>query len=500
MPLLPEINPRVWRAGVVFLFGALGALGASGVLANPQMPSLQAEQRAAPHVGVLPGEIRRLLARSGIPESSLSLYVREFDKAHPLLATHIDTPRNPASVMKLLISFVSLALLGPNHTWRTHILLDGTLREGALHGNLVFQGGGDPLLDKAAFRDALFALRLRGLQHVDGDLLIDNSLFLKETGHPGDFDNNPYRAYNTFPSAALVNFQAHDFHIIPRGKGTLVYADPAASNLRIKNGLRLSNGGCGAIGRRLGFQVTRMSDHTQVRISGNYPRGCGEYILLRAVLPEQDYLFGVFKAIWTEMGGTISGGPQEAHGAVGTTFYTIESRPLREIIGYINKHSNNVMARQLLLTVAGELAPGAPASKDVGAAIITAWLREQGIPTQGLIIDNGAGLSRHSRISTRTLAALLEQARRGPYQAELFASLSVNGLDGTMKKRLTRDMAPGQARLKTGLLKNVRSLAGFVRSRSGRNFIVIVLQNYPGIQNRTGTRIQDALLRWVYAQ
>lgn len=494
MSLLPKVNPRLWRAGIVFLCGALSAAPAS-----PEVPTLQAGQRAGPHVSILPGEIRRLLARSGVPENSLSLYVREFDKAHPLLATHIDTPRNPASVMKLLISFVSLELLGPQHTWRTHILLDGTLRDGALHGNLVFQGSGDPLLDKATFRDALFALRQRGLQHIEGDLLIDNSLFLKEPGNPGDFDNSPYRAYNTFPSATLVNFQAHDFYIIPRSKGALVYADPAASNLRIKNSLRLSNGGCRALSRQLGFHVTHMSDHTQVHLSGKYPRSCGEYVLLRAVLSEQDYLFGVFKATWTEMGGTISGGPQEVHGAAGTTFYTIESRPLREIIGYINKHSNNVMARQLLLTVAGYLAPG-PASKEAGAAVITAWLNEQGIPTQGLIIDNGSGLSRHSRISIRTLAELLEQARRGPYQAELFASLSVNGLDGTMKKRLIRDMAPGQARLKTGLLKNVRSLAGFVRSRSGRDFIVISLQNYPGIQNQTGTRIQDALLRWVYAQ
>ena len=84
-----------------------------------------------------------------------------------------------------------------------------------MDGNLIIEGGGDPFLEHQAFWHLLFTLRNRGLQHINGDLLINNALFAKETGSPADFDNRPYRAYNAFPSALLLNLHVHHFHFIP---------------------------------------------------------------------------------------------------------------------------------------------------------------------------------------------------------------------------------------------------------------------------------------------
>ena len=448
----------------------------------------------------LPEEVLQLLRQYSVPASSLSVYVQAFDDTRPLLATHIDTLHNPASVMKLVVSFAALDLLGPGYTWETQLLLDGVLRDdGILDGNLELQGSGDPFLSKETFREALVALQSRGLRHIKGDLIIDNSLFPEETGSPGDFDNNPYRAYNTFPSATLLNFHAHYFHIIPQGAKALVYADPAASNLSVRNALTLGNGPCTANSRKIGFQVMRTPTTTRVTISGRYPRQCGDHAMLRAVLPDDEYVFGVFKAMWSDLGGTISGKGVRQKVSSGRRFYTIHSRTLGTIVNHVNRHSNNVMARQLLLTLARERGEDGH-GKAAGEAVVRSWLYNLGIPVSGLIIDNGSGLSRHCRITARTLALLLDWARRSPYQPEFFSSLAANGWEGTMKRRLRGDMAPGQARVKTGLLRGVRTLAGVVRSKSQRDFIVVSLHSYPGVQNRIGTRIQDALLKWVHAQ
>lgn len=447
----------------------------------------------------LPGNVRQALERHGVPEESLSLYVREFGAARPLLAAHTDVPRNPASVMKLLVTLAGLELLGPSYTWRTKFILNGKLQNGTLHGDLVIKGGGDPFLAKESFQHALSTLRARGLQHIEGDLLIDDGLFAKESGSPSDFDNRPYRAYNALPNATLLNFRSHQFYLVPQNTGMLVYADPPASNLHIENKLRLANGRCNGKHRQIRFRVSPAPNNTRVTLSGNYPKRCGVQLLLRTVLSNEDYLFGTFKSMWEGLGGTISGGAGKTNIARNKAFYTVVSKPMREIIAYVNKHSNNVMARQLLLTL-GRGQTQAASSKASGASAIKAWLREQGIPAPELNIDNGSGLSREARVSTRTLAAVLEHARTGPYQPEFFASLALNGLDGTLKKRLGGIMPPGNARIKTGLLNNVRTMAGYVRSKSNRGFIVVAMHTHPGIQNRTGTLIQDELLRWVYAR
>jgi len=115
-----------------------------------------------------------------------------------------------------------------------------------------------------------------------------------------------------------------------------------------------------------------------------------------------------------------------------------------------------------------------------------------------MIIDNGSGLSRKARIKAITLVQLLEQTWQSPFQPEFLSSLPIAGLDGTMKKRLNGHIKAGSMRIKTGLLRDVRSMAGYVTTKSGKTYVIVSLQNYRGIQNWTGTEVQDALLKWLY--
>src|SRR5690606_1826992 len=125
------------------------------------------------------------------------------------------------------------------------------------------------------------------------------------------------------------------------------------------------------------------------------------------------------------------------------------------------------------------------------------WLDAQGLPTRGLALDNGSGLSRDSRASAAQLARLLRHAAAGPFADLIRESLPVAGIDGTMKARLAGEPIAGRAWIKTGSLDGVRSIAGYVQAASGRRYAVAMIVNGP---NAASSRaLQDEFLRWVYA-
>ena len=446
----------------------------------------------------IPQSVINLMKRYHVPLDSLSLYIIDLNHDHPLYELNPDTPRSPASVIKLVTTYAGLELLGPDYLWETRFYIDGILTNGTLKGDLILQGGGDPFLSRESFWHMLHTLQARGLHHIDGDLVIDDSLFENETGSPGDFDGRPYNVYNTFPHAALVNFKAQEFFIIPQKNNVIVYADPPAENLEIRNKLKLISGSCWAPGTGAIMHVIKQGSNYIAEFTGNYPAACGEKVLQRSIIPNDEYVYGVFKALWKESGGTINGSFRE--GTVTPTsksFYTETSRPLTDAIYSINKYSNNVMARQLLLTI-GQIKVGTPGSKASGSQAIKQWLFDIGIKAPELVLDNGSGLSRDTKISARTLGELLVHAWHSPLHPEFLNSLPIAGNDGTMRKRLNGEVPVGTVRIKTGLLNNVRSMAGYVRTRNGNDYAIVSLQNFPGIQNTTGTLIQDEILKWLY--
>jgi D-alanyl-D-alanine carboxypeptidase/D-alanyl-D-alanine-endopeptidase (penicillin-binding protein 4) len=172
-----------------------------------------------------------------------------------------------------------------------------------------------------------------------------------------------------------------------------------------------------------------------------------------------------------------------------------DSPPLPELVRDINKFSNNVMARQLFLTLGAEQS-GPPATPRKGAAAIESWLVAKGLDFPELVLENGSGLSRLERISPRHLGMLLVSAGNSPVSGEFESSLPIVAVDGTMKKRLQDHAVAGHAHIKTGSLEGVRSVAGYVFDNKGRRMAVVAVINHP----RAGAArpALDALLQWVY--
>lgn len=445
-----------------------------------------------------PEPVARALARAGIPESATAFYVREIGAPHPLLALHAERALNPASTIKLITTYAALEMLGPAYRWPTETYAAGVLSRGVLAGDLVLKGYGDPNLTLENFWLLLRDLRARGLREIRGDLVLDRSFFSSETAQATGIDEKPMRPYNTAPDALLLNFKSVRVQFIPDAVAHLVriVAEPDLPQVRVVNDLSLDPARCGYWEARLVHDLQDGPTEARLRFAGKYPAECGERERYFSVLGPNEYALGLFRLLWQELGGTFRGGVREAERTPqDSLLYTWKSQTLAETVRDINKFSNNVMARQLFLTL-GAVAEGAPATAEKATRAIRRWLDQKGLAFPELILENGSGLSRNARLSARSLGELLLSAYRSPVMPEVIASLPLVASDGTMKKRVRNDAVAGHAHIKTGTLDDVRAIAGYLLDAHGRRMVIVFLVNHPNAHN--AHPVEDALLDWVY--
>jgi D-alanyl-D-alanine carboxypeptidase/D-alanyl-D-alanine-endopeptidase (penicillin-binding protein 4) len=438
--------------------------------------------------GELPQPVLRALKTAGIPTSSVGAVVQEVSSGRSELVHEARDSMNPASVMKLVTTYSALELLGPAYRWKTEAYIDGN--------DVVLKGYGDPKLNLESFWMLLRALRGRGLRDIRGDLVLDRSYFGPVAD--GRIDDDAFRPYNVAPDALLVNFKSLRFTFLPSDTGVRVFAEPALPGLELVNSLKLAEGGCpeGKAFRSL-IQADFRSKPPRASFTGAYPLSCGEKELNVALYEPQEYVAAMVKQLWAAMGGTWAGVVRQGSASPAARLtYVHESEPLAEIVRDINKFSNNVMARQLYLTLAAEMG-GAPARPELALVAIRQLLVQRGIKAPELVMENGSGLSRLERASAATIAAVLQAAWKSAIMPEFVSSLPVVAADGTMKKRLLGAGVAGQAHIKTGLLQDARCIAGYVLDRHGQRHLVVMLINHPRA-SAEGEPALNAMLEWVY--
>ena len=460
------------------------------------LPLLAAQAAGAQ---ALPSAVELALKRAHVPLAAVSAYVRDVDEAKPLLALNAAQPMNPASTMKLVTTYAALELLGPTHTWKTEAYAGGSIEAGVLQGDLILKGYGDPKLTLEKFWLLLRRLRALGLREIHGDLVEDRSYFEPFVYDPGKFDAEPLRAYNVGPDALLLNFKAVRFQFVPdaAAKSVTVIAEPRPAGLAFSAAVSASDGPCGDWRAGIKAEFESNGASAKASFSGSMPASCGERYWNASLLAQPDFVYGVFKQLWQESGGTITGGWRDGTvPADARLLATGVSESNAELVRDINKFSNNVMARQLYLTLGAELLK-LPGNSARSAEVVRAWLAQKNLDFPELVLENGSGLSREERISAGHMAQLLLAAWHSAVMPELMSSLPLVAYDGTMRRRLRFESIAGQAHIKTGSLSDVRALAGYVLDRQGRRRVVVMFINHP---NAAACQpAQDALLEWVYA-
>ena len=415
----------------------------------------------------------------------------------PLIAHQVDLPLNPASVMKLVTTWSALNILGPDYRWRSTAHLQGNLVDGVLSGDLALKGAGDPKIVIEDLLEWLGAMRRSGLREIKGDLIIDESLFENIGASMEAFDGDPGQPYNVRPHPMMLNFKSTKFTISPAGDTSTIALDPPLADVRVENQIRVVAGPCkhGASG----LTISDGSAPMQVIVSGTYSASCAEQSTYAAILDHRSFIFALFKAAWQSLGGSISGTVKTGVASSREWSEWRSPRTLADITKDINKFSNNVMTRTLLLQMglaAKKNSTQKTASVERGRNAVLTMLKSQGIELPQLVLDNGSGLSRLERVSALGLAKILITAADSPLADIYRNSLPIVGVDGTMSRRLLNTGVVGNAWIKTGSINQVAAIAGYVQAKSGKRYAIALLANGAGAN---ATRVaQDQFLLWVF--
>ncbi|MBP7131912.1 MAG: D-alanyl-D-alanine carboxypeptidase/D-alanyl-D-alanine-endopeptidase [Aquabacterium sp.] len=464
----------------------------------------------------LPASVKSALQAQGLPPEALSVWVAPAEGGLPRLQHLSETLRPAASVMKLFTTGAALRTLGPAWTWQTHVALTGTLQaNGTLSGSVHVRGSGDPSLRMEQVYLMLSRWWGAGLRHIEGDIVLDRQAFTLPAHDPWAFDGKGLRPYNAGPDALLLNHQAVTLHLMPdaaRPGQVRVAIEPPLTGVTLDAQLTPQpDSACGDWREALDLQIQPTSGWPRhglspwrVRVRGPYPLSCGTqtWPVLWPTDHGADYAARLLTQTWTHLGGELGGRVRSGEWPTDAQpWQTWTSPTLAEVVRDINKFSNNVMARQLFLTLGG-------AGTDVTQPLSVTRARESlahsvreatvspdaalACGAMQLQLDNGAGLSRTEGSTALCLGRWLQVLWASPAMPDLIASLPLSGVDGTMRRW---QGAVGHARIKTGSLAGVTAVAGYVDGISGKRHVVVGLLQHP--RASAARPVLDALLNWT---
>jgi len=452
----------------------------------------------------LPAAVAGAIAASGLPAKSFGLYAQEVVGDRTAFALNEEQPYTMASTTKIVTSLAALDLLGPYYRWHTSAFALGTLADGKLVGDLLIVGGGNAQLTSADLAKWFKRMHAQGLREIEGDIVLDRYAFQLE---PADHKGTPMQSANeprhVWPDAMTLDEGQLDVLLQPaRGARAAVSLKPALSDVRLDNRVTMA-GGCNA---SPSWQSGRDGRATIV-VQGSWGAGCGARSISFVPPPDSGIAARALPAMWAAAGGVLRGKVVSASVVPGVSPIPLgadgepvpplsfdRSKPLTELVHDINKVSDNVGARNLMLSLSPGF-PTRPATLAGAQKVMGMWLRDQGLKDGDIEVENGSGLSHTERAKPRALVQLLRKAWRADQAQAFFDSLPIAGVDGTMKDRLIGSRAAGQAYLKTGTLNDTRALAGYVHGLSGKMYAVALMVN--NADPAAGRPALDAMVAWL---
>ena len=468
---------------------------------------------------ILPAPVVDAILASGLPPASFGLYAQEVVGERTLVALNEERPFTMASTTKVVTSLAALDLLGPFYRWRTSAFALGTLTDGKLVGDLLIVGGGNAQLTSAELAAWFARMREQGLREIEGDIVLDRFAFqLSRADHAHTPQQSADQPRHVGPDAMTLDEGLLGVMVQPaRGPRAAIALKPALSEVRLDNQVAMS-GGCDASARwevgRVGMVgkagragLADQAGQAKVVVRGSWGPACGSRLISFVPPPNSGYAARALPAMWAAAGGVLRGRVVAADAVPGVSPIPVgadgepvqplsfhRSKPLPEMVRDINKVSDNVAARNLMLSLSPGF-PARPATLAGAQKIVGMWLRDQGLADGDVQVENGSGLSHSERAKPRAMVQLLRKAWRAEQAQAFFESLPVAGVDGTLKNRLQGGRAMGHAYLKTGTLNDTRALAGYVYAASGKMYAVALMVNHA--EATRGRAAMDVMIEWL---
>jgi D-alanyl-D-alanine carboxypeptidase/D-alanyl-D-alanine-endopeptidase (penicillin-binding protein 4) len=406
----------------------------------------------------------------------------------------------PASNMKVITSTAALGILGTKFTYRTVLGVRGD--------DLIVIGSGDPSFGDpklaeeagepitAAFHGWAAALKARGIREIRGDLVFDDTVFESKRYHPSWPANQRHHWYSAPVGGLNFNDNCIDVEVAPGsgpGSAAAIRVVPGNTYTDVRN--EAKTGGKQAV------SIRRLGDDPVYVVSGTVAR---KGTLQSIAVPDPGMLFAsALRTSLAAKGIKIHGELRRARvrddrGGVPSevTVIGVCERSLPDLLGRLNKNSQNLFAECLLKTIGfhesvREHGHG-EGSYATGERYVRRYLKRIGAPDlDTIVIEDGSGLSHGNRVTPRLLTRVMLHTARNGDGAVFLASLAVAGEDGTLRRRM-RDIE-GQVRAKTGYISGVHALSGFARSKSGVTYVFSILVNE--VKASGAKKLQDDICR-----
>ena len=449
--------------------------------------------------------------QEALKHAQWSLHAQYVESGEVLIAHNSHWSLAPASGLKLLTSAVALELLGEDFTFQTRLFYEGTVNaEGLLKGNLYLVGGGDPTLGSSQVKGSLSldslmavwveAVRSAGIKEIDGAVWADD--FLLDRKPLPDYWNwidigNYYGAGN---SALCINDNLYELIFEPAkvvgNPAKVLGTEPAIPGLEFINYMSTGERGSGDRG-----YIYCAPGQFTATLRGTIPAGPPTFRIKGSIPDPPLFAAQEFRRRLQEAGIAVRAEagrlPQSRSYRQATLLHTITSPPVKDIVYWINKRSVNLYAEQMVKVLGLEISK--EGSLDSGLKVITQFLEERNLPTDGLALYDGSGLSRSNMITTRTMSELLRYMPGRPTFESFYNSLGIAGDPDDIS--FFSSFGSGtpiayNARIKSGLIARVRSHSGYLKDRQGRLIAFsFMANNYQGPLSRIDNMHRELMIK-----
>lgn len=453
----------------------------------------------------LAASIDRAIDGSGMRPGSCAFLVRSLDTGETLYARRADRPLRPGSNLKLFVAAAALLALGPEYRFETRILATGEIAGGALRGDLVIEGRGDPTISgrftggdlHASFKAWAARLRDLGIRRIDGRIIGADDYFQGPAIGDGWDESDLGEWYAAETSALTFNDGCVDLHLrgTKAGEAPELRIDPPTRYVRIACKVRT----VGEKGK-LGIAIHRRRDTNVIELTGTIPAGTRKTVWGSVHNPTLYFVTVLRETLAREgievAGAAVDAGDLPAPLAAARLLFTHTSPPLSTCIEVVLKRSQNHYAENVARTVAA-VRRGRGTMDDARIAIAD-LLEPFGVARGAIHIADGSGLSDKNRATAEAIVHLLASFRRAPSFPFFRDALPIAGVDGSLRDRLKGTRAAGRVRAKTGTIANARSLCGYIETLEGETLAFAFLTDGHGISAAAVDRVIDPiLLRFV---
>ena len=445
----------------------------------------------------IPHDLATEISNIPLNKANYSIHIQSVNSQTPIASWRTHVKRSPASVIKLLTTYSSLLKLGFDYRWETKFYHTGSIKNGVLHGDLYVKASGDPVLETNDVYDIASQVRSAGIRKIKGNIIIDRTLFKVGSRNNSGFDKNVHSPYNAMPDAIMFNKRKSTICITPRSKKAGISKDVPDQSYSVVNKLKMVNGSCR--GNRAWPRVsvkTNNSGRSTVFLTGKLSKRCGDRKVCKVIsMPHRAFYYALKSTLKNEgigISGTLKLKKVPAHAKHIFSHY---SDTLESVISTIAKKSDNLMARQLMFTM-GAVSFDGQSTPYKSRKAIENTLNKHFILEKGTTyIANGSGLARNSKLTAKSLANLLDHGYKN-YGQRWMDTLATAGIDGTIKRRFRNSIVHGRAWMKTGTIKRVKNIAGYVEGASGERYVVVVLVN-DGYSRKYGAKLANQVIKWV---